>query len=323
MALPRINAIVPVPLLRALSDATPRPLPAAGDTLQLALERIAGDELIGTLAEGAPLRLTGLSAIASSLQRGDELLLRVVSTTPSLELQLIEARSKSRDDGGGTSRSFAGDASEELAALRPDLAAIRTLVRRPLDAVSIARAWQSRIAAPDTLPAPLADDSVPALPAPPSTSLALAPAAWRWQVPMDAFGATGLLLLVDGADDERARARPRRGGTGLRLEFALVAVGRVVLQVQPAAAGLVLVVGVDGEAAWQVVQPEFHEIESALATLGVRVAASRLEPSLAAARRTPPIAPEAGALPTSVVFRAAAEAALTLAASLSPPGFGR
>jgi hypothetical protein len=311
MALQRINAIVPVPLLRALSDAAPFPLPAAGETLQVALDRVAGDELFGTLAEGAPLRLLGMSAIAAGLQRGDELLLRVVSTTPRLELQLIEARSKTREDGAP--RAGMGD---DLAALRPDPAALRTLVRRPLDAVAISQAWQAHVSTPDAPPGAAADDVAAAT----SSMPTLAAVPWRWLVPMDALGASGVLRLVEGVEDDRTRLRPRRG-LGLRLEFTLVAIGAVVLQVQPAAGGLVLTVGVDGEPAWHVVRQVLPEVEAALTTLGMRVASRRLERTLAAARRAPTAAPAAGKLPPSVIFRAAAEAALALAAAVSPPGF--
>src|SRR6218665_2485177 len=134
MALERISAIaVPPPVHRASHDL-PRGSPSAGETVHFALGDAVLDDVFATTADGLSLRLGGLGAMARSLTPGDVLLVRVLATSPRLELALFETPARADGAPTGTPK-----------AMQPDQLAQRQMSWRPPDAGALAQSWRSLV----------------------------------------------------------------------------------------------------------------------------------------------------------------------------------
>ncbi len=115
------------------SSAEKYKLPSPGETAKLIFEETSGGDLLATL-DGIMVRLTGVAEWSQGLQPGDTLLIRVLRTEPSLQIELY---------GPPPPR---GDVRTALrldqAAMRVDQAALRQVAWHTENGVALAKTWQ-------------------------------------------------------------------------------------------------------------------------------------------------------------------------------------
>ena len=260
-----------------------RRLPAQGDTVQVALDKVEGEDLL-VIADGSlPLRLTGLAHLASELAPGDMLLMRVLTTSPRLTLSLIDtlASGDAANSTAGRGTGYAPEASS----MRTDQLALRQIAWPKPVPESLATAWRSQILAsfgqkaphPATASLPLSLLAVIDHQARLPNDATTAPSNNdRWIFP--AFGWDGLpvmLRLIDVDPDER-RAPRRQLAVALRLEFDLPGFGRVSTQILLTGAEVALELIVEDKNAVQVVRDALPAIAAALARIGLRIHSCRV-----------------------------------------------
>ncbi|MCU7375451.1 hypothetical protein PEC18_32680 [Paucibacter sp. O1-1] len=204
-AIAAVAAIRPVLSWHADTAMPPRQV---GELLRLLVEQDAQGQLLGQHGSGLLLRLPPGTAMP-----GDQLLLRVLSTQPKLELALIEHRPQRP----------AGDsavAEGEMAALRNDQAwQLQLRLPSSLSPAALAMQWRSRV---------LADASRLGLPGPVTE-----PALALYQPPTQVLGwnAQALLLrliqappqawLPDGGDEAGEPAEAGDGVLALTVQLSL------------------------------------------------------------------------------------------------------
>ena len=100
-------------------------LPVQGDTVQVALDKIEGGDLLVTADDGLPLRLAGMAHLLNELTPGDMLLMRVLTTAPRLTFSLINtlSRAPAGNNAAGTGAGFAPESSS----MRTDQLALRQI----------------------------------------------------------------------------------------------------------------------------------------------------------------------------------------------------
>jgi hypothetical protein len=334
MALERIAAIGVVPPAgSAIGTAARRP--ATGETIELVFEAAAADEVLASTVEGVQLKLAGLGTLGRDLTAGDVLLVKVLTTSPQLEVMVFDTAPRA-------SRPF----ETEQAAMRPDQVAwLRQVVWRPPDSAAMASAWRGRLlsqiqrqaqqpdptdeahagnAATATL---LADDATPnpfARP-PPLTD--------PWLLIAYAWGGLRVMLRALPADpDDGPPPNPREAmPLALRVMLELPGLGGVTLQFQLTADGVLLDLAAERAEALQPLRNLLPEIVAALARAKLRVLRCRLARGLPNGTPwNPLVRPSTGALvpgrtvqsgatPEAVLppllFRAAAEVVAVLCAA--------
>ena len=149
----------------------------------------------------------------------------------------------------------------------------------------------------------------------PRPPLAIDGEAWRFAV--YGWGGQRLMLrvLASERDDEEPQQQHqrRRGKAALRLELMLANWGRVLVQMEPAAGGVVLELAAAEPAALQHLRRLLPELAKAIGRSGLRVVRCRLNRELQSARiHTHYSMQGAAASLTLPVFRAMAEVALLL-----------
>lgn len=204
-AIAAVAAIRPVLSWHADTAMPPRQV---GELLRLLVEQDAQGQLLGQHGSGLLLRLPPGTAMP-----GDQLLLRVLSTQPKLELALIEHRPQRQ-------ASESAAAEGEMAALRSDQAwQLQLRLPSSLSPAALAMQWRSRV---------LADASRLGLPGPVTE-----PALALYQPPTQVLGwnAQALLLrliqappqawLQDGGDEAGEPAEAGDGVLALTVQLSL------------------------------------------------------------------------------------------------------
>ncbi|WP_332672540.1 flagellar hook-length control protein FliK [Aromatoleum sp.] len=331
MSIDRIPAVVQTPHARSRADEGRGPLTEKGDTLRLAFERAAGDDVLAVDERGFALRLAGLVRHARDFVPGDVLLLRVLATAPRLELEFLGTSTTARD---ATRVGGAAFAPAELAAMRLDQTVVQRISWLLPDAAALATTWYLKLrdaGRTGGVPAPLL------LPAP-AEAVHESPAAAgqggveRWTVPVFAWGGLpALLRFVPVADDEDPQAHRRPRAVALRIELALPRLGAMSVQAVVAAGAVRLVLTAEGDAALAALNDALPAIADALDAAGMALAdATIVQASVPPGRakklsdaQVLQLASIAGAL-TPGPFRAVAEVVVVLlSAALAGEGAAR
>jgi hypothetical protein len=221
------------------------------------------------------------------------------------------------------------------AAMRPNqLFLSRQLVWQPPDAAMMASSWQVMVRAyaeqraawleqsnGQHVPSSLfmADHTPNAMrDGRPATPLVTEMEPWRFAV--YAWGAEKLVLKVVVQEEEFERNRRRRVRVALRLELMLPGVGRVVIQLEPAAGnGVVLEVGAAQTSAMQHMREMLPQLAATVSRSGLTILRCRLRRELppASGEHSHPNRLQAASL-TQSIFKAMAELAVLLSQPLPP-----
>lgn len=303
----RVMAVTPGRLERAPDGNGPPRMPAAGETLRLALDEVAGDDLLARTDDGLVLRLAGLARQSRAFTPGDVLMLRVVATAPQLELELFGTI-------GARPGPSAGNDATTPAALRFDQAALSQIAWKMPEPAALAARWRQQVLAGNAAPLPqtLAPAALLAQQAAPESAHQLAE---RWAFPVYAWGGVPALLDVVAAEDDDKAPRRRRPAHALRLEMVLPGLGRVSMRLQGDAAGIQLQVAVERAQALPPVRDALPAVAAAMARAGLRLL--RVAISQGRVPQGGPGAAAAGdaAALSPALFRAAAEVAVALLSS--------
>lgn len=321
--------------------ATPNPTNresrlAPGDMVRLTLDAASGNDMLVTTADGVQLRLTGMGSLAQSLDPGAVLSLRVLATTPRLELALPDTSTLPSQPEAAIAAETIDPA--QTAAMRVDQAALlRQVVPARPDAAALASSWHAmaldhlerHATFPGQgfelrLPANLLMESGAFAMGATSNAAPPVPSAEQWLFSPLAYGSHRMMLTVLDADDEdtpsQHKQKRRRAAIALLLESVLPGIGRVVIRMQLVSGGVALDLHCE-EKAVAMVRKLLSDIVAALARAGLRLVRCRL-------MRNPPLGTLTGvnlrtdvssalALPSSL-FRAAAEVSLLLSSPSLP-----
>lgn len=326
MAIDRVSAVA---LPTAWAQRPPSRGPATGDMLRLTLAETLLDEVLATTQEGQPLRLTGPGASGRGLTAGDVLLVRVLATTPRVELALLDT----------PARPASGGAATTSPALQPDQLTQRQLSWRPPDAAALARSWRTMVLGPSESQATArvarqaADAGMPSPLGPARFSVRdpapdPAPVTLPWLYPAYAWGGLHVTLcIVDPDQHRRPRTppqRPRRAPLALRLEAEVPALGRVAVQIQLVTGGVQLMFFVERGDSRQTVRQTIPALARALSAADLRLIRCGVAVGLpgpgSTLRWACHGAPPPAALPP-LLFRASAEVAVALAHFVPRGGF--
>ncbi|MGV7206795.1 flagellar hook-length control protein FliK [Oxalobacteraceae bacterium A2-2] len=144
----------------------------------------------------------------------------------------------------------------------------------------------------------------------PATPLVTQMEPWRFSV--YAWGAEQLVLKVVVRKDEEERSRRKKARVGLRLELMLPGIGRVIIQMEPAGAGVVLEISAGQASALQHMRELLPRLSATLADCGLSLVRCRLRRDLdPATDYTYPTKLQAASLPQPL-FKAMAELAVLL-----------
>jgi Flagellar hook-length control protein FliK len=328
MALERIAAIGVATPVRNPTGAGSRQ-PATGETIEFTFEAAAADELIATNAEGVQFKLAGLGSLAADLTAGDVLLMKVLATTPRLELVLYDTAARpgaqARTQALPADRSGMSSAFEnEQAAMRPDQVAwLRQMVWRPPDTATMATSWRTLMLGQLERQA-----------------IQREPGIDPWTLAAFAWNGLRVKLRVLPADPDGAPPPRYRDAAPLTLRIVLILprLGGVTVQLQLAADGVLLDLAAEHAEALQPLRNLMPTIVAALARIDLRVLRCRLarglpngiswNPTVRPATALPAASPAAAAsarglqarippetaLP-QILFRAAAEVVAALSAA--------
>jgi hypothetical protein len=337
MALERIAAIGAVPPAGSVIGTAAR-RPATGETIELVFEAAVADEVLASTVDGVPLKLAGLGTLGRDLTAGDVLLVKVLTTTPQLEVALFDTAPRA---------SYLFEA--EQTAMRPDQVAwLRQVVWRPPNPAAMASAWRGRLLSQVQRQAPQPDpeDEAPAgnaaAAAAPLLNEAMAnpfakplSLADPWLLIAYAWGGLRVMLRALPADPDPDHGAPLHqrepAPLALRVMLELPGLGGVTLQFQLTADGVLLDLAAERAEALQPLRNLLPEIVAALARAKLRVLRCRLARGLpngtpwnpavrpAAGARLPARTLQPGAAPDAVLplllFRAAAEVVALLCAA--------
>lgn len=330
MSIERIQAVLQAQPARSRVDEARALGAQKGDTLRLAFERAAGEDILVADDRGFALRLAGLARHVRDFVPGDVLLLRVLATAPRLELEFLGT-----SGGVRTSALSPAALTPELAAMRLDQTVANRISALLPEAGALASTWFLRVRdagrppggghAPLLLPSP--QGAVHESPAAPVQG-----AIERWAVPVFAWGSLPARLRfvrVSEEDEEPVTGRRGPSGLALRIELLLPLIGALVVQVQTREGVVRLALLAERED----VLPLLHELRpvfaDALAAAGMTLAGSSVaQAPLPAAPRalTTAQAQQLAAVAAALAmgpFRALAEVVVVLldaalAADLSP-----
>ncbi|RJF96717.1 hypothetical protein D3870_20125 [Noviherbaspirillum cavernae] len=328
MPLERIAAAVSLPPVQNSTGNAHRFVP--GEMVRLTLDAIGADEMLATTADGLQLRLTGLGSLAHSLTPGEMLNLRVLATTPRLELAFSGTSARSTH----ISVSISADAVApgQTAAMRLDqVALLRQVVPQRPDAAALAASWramaQGYLERHASFPEQLLELRLPAA-MPAGRAVA---GAEQWLFAPSAYGSHRVMLnVLQAYEDEVTRSekqkqrqerqrKGRRTTIALLLESILPGMGRVVVQMQLASGDVLLELYCE-EKALPPLRKLLPEIISSIGRADLRVARCRL---LRSAPRVSAhgLNPQTGLSPA--LFRAAAEVVLLFSSPSLPAAIRR
>jgi len=275
MAIEKITATVAAKPVQRNTSHTPR-LPVQGDTLQAALDKVEGEDLLVTADGGLPLRLAGMARLLNELAPGDMLLMRVLTTSPRLTFSLINTlpRDPAGNGAAGTGANFASESSS----MRTDQLALRQIAWPRPAPESLATAWRTQVLAgieqktlqpAAGLPLSLlaAIDHQARLP---GDTAAMPGSSDRWLFPAFGWGGSPVLLRLIDADPDQPRVPRKQRAVALRLEFDLPGFGRASAQIRIIGLEVDLELAVN-ENAVQMVRNSVPALASALARIGLRI----------------------------------------------------
>jgi len=334
MALDRVMGVAQIsrsPAARSDAGAATAPTgvatPPAGQADGLRPQQGLGPpgELLARSAEGQRFSLPATALAGLSLTAGQLLLVKVLSTSPRLELVLLGS---GREDAAAAATNTE---AAELAASQPDQAAIRRMVAQTLDTPALASSWRSMMLArlqlanlvPETAGQLRLSSPPDALPHGREPGGALADSASHQAAPALMFqtllwhGVTlSVWLRPDRYGDAAARRRTHR--QGLRLVLTLAELGLVEIEVDVQDQTVALTLTAAQPLAEAVLRSRVSLISARLAHVGLHlmrchVAHGPVTEPVTAAGAAHAVPSEAN-LPL-VLFRGAAE----VVAGLSPP----
>lgn len=325
MAIEKITAtIAGKPAQRNIPQA--HRLPAQGDTVKVALDKIEGEDLLVTADDGLPLRLAGMAHLVNELVPGDMLLMRVLTTSPRLTFSLINTMARS-PAGNGTAGTGAGFASES-SSMRTDQLALRQIAWPRPAPESLATTWRTQVLASieQKAPQPAANLPLSLLAAvdpqarPSNDTTAVPGTTDRWLFPAFGWGGSPVLLRLIDADPEQPRLPRKQRAVALRLEFDLPGFGRASAQIRLIGLEIDLELAVE-EHAVQMVRSSVPAIATALARIGLRIHGWRVTRSGKSDAARPSWSASDMLLVrqalSSALFRAGAEVMLALSAAAS------
>ena len=224
----------------------------------------------------------------------------------------------------------------EAAAMRPNQVFMsRQLVWQPPDTAMMAGSWQTMVRAygeqraawleqangqhvPSSL---FMADHTPSALREGRPGLPLVTEMEPWRFAVFAWGAERLVLRVVVNDDEEAeRQRRKRARVALRLELMLPGLGRVIIQMEPAAGnGVLMEVGAAHTSAMQHMREILPRLAAMVARCGLTILRCRLRRELPPTSTDYPYPTRAHtAALTPAVFKAMAEMAVMLSQPLPP-----
>ncbi len=292
---------------------------AVGDILELIVENIGEDGVLGRLGDGRLLRLAGLAA---NLRPGDVVLLRVLAASSKLELGLLNSAAPGAP-------AAPAPAAPEPAAMRLDQAALwRQMASSAQDAATLALSWRTMVLghlatqmavreqgralqAPGTL----AEAGTVPLREAPRALPGLDMASWMFSVYVWA-GRRVWLGLLAGEEETAAPRRRHPAGLALRMQLTLPGIGTASLQLRQVTGGVLLDLAADQDATLDALRRALRQMVVAVGRAELRVLRCRLmrvlpDPGQALDIGLAPGASLASAL-SPALFRAAAELALLL-----------
>lgn len=323
MSAPRIPAIgqlMPGRPVGATAREAAHPsqrLPLPGETLRLTRNGDNG-AWSATGQEGQAVRLSASlldqDGLAADLSPGDVLLVKVLSTTPRLELARLGPATTALPGDTAHGTSFLGSGGPPPA-MRPDQAAISRVNWAPPDADTLAMHWQVSVLAMvrKVVGEPAVDVGrvLPPLVLPPLE---------RWLFPVHAW--TGLPLALHlqppPSRDKTTPGRQKPGrGWGLRLAGLLSGLGRVEVQVQTSSEGVELTIVAEDDAVLSLLRKASGLLNDAVLRAGERLQRCRWLSQLPAEDAAPELPPDQTllqwqALPNATLFRVGAEVLVTL-----------
>lgn len=265
---------------------------APGQIIELTLDAAGTDGVMATTAQGLQLRLTGLDGFARQLISGETLRLRVLATTPRLELALLDAVTRSSSMPVGSPNDTSDVAGS--AAMRFDqVAMLRQVVPARPDASAMASMWHATVLdhieghavflgqviellAPQRKlltgsGATMGQETNAASPAPNAEYLLFAPSVYG-------FHRMALHVLDAEEDKPSSRRRPvRRCATiALQLESSLPGIGSIVVRMQLVCAGILIDMYCE-ESALTLIRRLRSDIFAALARADLLVVRFRVE----------------------------------------------
>lgn len=345
MPVERIAAIGYATPVRNTPGATARQ-PAMGETIELRLDAAEAGDLFATTADGLSLKLAGMGqgmgTAGRNLVVGDVLLVKVLATTPQLELALFDSavRPGPRSavaGAGGHQGAGPGPFETEQAAMRPDQVAwLRQVVWRPADTAALASSWRASMlvqlerhaasrAQADGSGAASVLAAEPGGPNPRDDFHAdllgrLQPAADPWLLAAYAWGGLRVMLRALAVDADGGPTHWRRGGApALRVILELPGLGRVTVQLQLVADGVMLDLAADQPESLQPLRDRLPALVAALGRADLRVLRCRLMRALPGASSS---APWRGATMSGTSVAAAASALSNASAVANPSANG-
>lgn len=257
--IPRLALTLP---LRRPPERLPSPLPAdAGAAVDIADDAVAS-------------RLQGLALLGRPLVAGERIAVRVLSTSPAVELQ-VDA------EAPGLSARPSAQADELSAAMQPDQLLLRHLRWRAPGALDLATALRTRVFRQITTELARADSAAtgtPSLPGEPgrvsAPPLLPLPGSERWIFPVHLNDGQQARLFV-GDDDDAKHTAAAAASAVLLIEIELPGEGMVQVRLQ-IAAGVHLQFRIDGDRAVAHVRDILPALAAALVLAGTRLASCRL-----------------------------------------------
>lgn len=290
--------------------------PSPGETLRLT--RDAGNGTwSATGQEGQAVRLAASlldhEGLLADLSPGDVLMVKVLSTTPRLELARLAPATTGLMRDEATTASFLGTGGPPPA-MRPDQAAISRVSWAAPDADTLAMHWQVSVLA--MVRKAIGDPGLDAGRTLPHLAL---PPLERWLFPVHAWAGLPLALHLQPPPRERAgrnRPEPRRGW-GLRLAGLLPGLGQVEVQVQALDDGIELVIVAEDDAVLRLLREASRQLSEAVVRAGERLVRCHWLSQLPAEDAAPDLLPELAlrqlqSLPPAALFRVSAEVMVTL-----------
>jgi hypothetical protein len=321
MGVERIASVVQPMGTQSRGGNARQAMPSAGETLQLTFSEALGEDLLTAMSDGRPLRLAGLGSLGQKLSEGDVLLVRVLSESPQLELEVFGTLPRT-----AASVATAAGWQSEQAAMRVDQLVMRQIAWQAPDPAALAASWRAlvhgRWRSEALRPAgddPLSGNYQPRTVDPGDADAALPADSERWTFPVYAWGGLQLMLRLVQTDEEE-EGRPgvlkRMRRPALRVEVRLPGIGRVVMQVRWVAGGVELGLATERADALASLRDLLPQMAATMARADLRLVRCSFSHGLAREHEierpfTPQLGP-ASAVPPGL-FRAAAEVVVLLA----------
>ncbi len=317
MAIERVGALLPVSALPRQGTPERRPGPPAsvGERLALRFDGSDNDGVWLRHEQGERWPMRGGADWARHLSVGDRVWVRVLATTPQLELEWLAPPRAARPDG---------TADVDLPAMRMDQAGLRGHHWHLPPPQELAAAWRVMLRAHGLLHLPLSPvgEAAERLPAMPVHGGVASPVRgssgddWYWDFPVYAWGGLSITLRVRAVGaDTRAPGDEERDdptdGAWLEIELMLPGLGALKLQLRAGPGGVALALLPRQVRALPLLREAVAEMSARLARLGCPVQRCLLGQALPRPVR------RAGAAPTPAVRPLLLSAAAELVAVLA------